>query len=30
MARTRGVDDWRDYLTDLPISRWRQPSQDTP
>jgi pimeloyl-ACP methyl ester carboxylesterase len=23
MARTRGVDDWRDYLTDLPISRWR-------
>jgi pimeloyl-ACP methyl ester carboxylesterase len=22
-AKTRGVDDWRKYLVDLPISRWR-------
>jgi hypothetical protein len=31
VAKTRGVDDWRDFLTDLPISRlWGRPSQDTP
>jgi pimeloyl-ACP methyl ester carboxylesterase len=31
MAKTRGVDDWRNYLTDLPISRtWKPASRNAP